>query len=438
MYAFPFLFSKLCPMANKMSAGALVLCGNSISIEENAITMGLGRDAMAPDISPGGQPRPFLPSLAPSPLIPFINSSVPALSGLCMLNFSAVENLMSVTATDCWASFAPYLANVVCCPQFDAILFILMGQSSKNSGMLALNSTHSRHCLSDVEKILVSRGANENLPNICSVHSANLTGASCPVIDVIEFESSVDTSRLLSACEKIDPVRECCDQVCGNAILDAARKISLTGSSLDDCKGIVMRWLASKLDPSSANVVLRGLSNCNLNKVCPLEFPNITKVAEDCEGAISNQSACCKAMESYTSRLQGQCLLTNLQALNCAASLGMKLQRANVSKNLYNLCHVNLKDFSIQVFSQASGCLLPSLPSDATFDKSSGISFICDLNDNIAAPWPSTSFEPVSSCNKTNKIPALPTTTSAQCGIHIESIMFLLLFVCLMFLQIPP
>lgn len=47
-----------------------------------------------------------------------------------------------------------------------------------------------------------------------------------------------------------------------------------------------------------------------------------------------------------------------------------------------------------------SGCLLPSLPSDATFDKSSGISFLCDLNDNIAAPWPSTTQLPSSSCNK--------------------------------------
>ncbi|PKI57973.1 hypothetical protein CRG98_021624 [Punica granatum] len=396
--------------------------------------MGLEGYAMAPDISPGGEPQPFLPSLAPSPLTPFTNNTVPTLSGLCMLNFSAVENLMRVTATDCWASFAPYLANVVCCPQFDATLVILMGQSSKNSGVLALNSTHSRHCLSDVEKILVSQGANETLPSICSVHSANLTGATCPVIDVAEFESSVDTSRLLSACEKIDPVKECCDQVCGNAILDAARKISLSGSSLDDCKSIVLRWLASKLDPSSANSVLRGLSSCNLNKVCPLDFPNITKVAAECEGPINNRTACCKAMDSYTSWLQRQSFLTNLQALNCAAMLGMKLQKANVSKNLYNLCHVNLRDFSIQ----ASGCLLPSLPSDATFDKSSGISIICDLNDNIAAPWPSSSLEPVSSCNKTNKIPALPSPTSAQSGIHIENFMFLLLFASLLFLKMPP
>lgn len=47
-----------------------------------------------------------------------------------------------------------------------------------------------------------------------------------------------------------------------------------------------------------------------------------------------------------------------------------------------------------------SGCLLPSLPSDAVLDQSSGISFVCDLNDNIPAPWPSLSHLPVSSCNK--------------------------------------
>lgn len=53
----------------------------------------------------------------------------------------------------------------------------------------------------------------------------------------------------------------------------------------------------------------------------------------------------------------------------------------------------------IRPFLAESGCLLPSLPSDATFDKSSGISFICDLNDNIPAPWPSSSRLPTQSCN---------------------------------------
>lgn len=47
-----------------------------------------------------------------------------------------------------------------------------------------------------------------------------------------------------------------------------------------------------------------------------------------------------------------------------------------------------------------SGCLLPSMPSDASFDSTSGISFTCDLNDNIAAPWPSSMQAPSSSCNK--------------------------------------
>ncbi|RVX07928.1 putative GPI-anchored protein [Vitis vinifera] len=128
----------------------------------------------------------------------------------------------------------------------------------------------------------------------------------------------------------------------------------------------------------------------------------------------SNQTACCSSMERYVSHLQKQSLITNLQALDCAASLGMKLQKANITRNIYNLCRITLKDFSLQ----ESGCLLPSLPSDATLDKSSGISFICDLNDNIPAPWPSSSQLPASSCNKSMaylcQIPALPAVASAQ------------------------
>lgn len=38
-----------------------------------------------------------------------------------------------------------------------------------------------------------------------------------------------------------------------------------------------------------------------------------------------------------------------------------------------------------------SGCLLPSLPSDATYDKTYGIS-IYDLNDNFEAPSPDSSY----------------------------------------------
>jgi hypothetical protein len=118
---------------------------------------------------------------------------------------------MSITATDCWASFALYLANVVCCPQFDAIVVIIIGQSSKYSRSLALNKTHAKHCLSDVEKILESQWANDNLQNICSFHLENLIEFSCPVTDVDEFEHTMDSSRLIVACGRTDPVNECCD-----------------------------------------------------------------------------------------------------------------------------------------------------------------------------------------------------------------------------------
>jgi len=53
-------------------------------------------------------------------------------------------------------------------------------------------------------------------------------------------------------------------------------------------------------------------------------------------------------MEKYVRHLQNQSFTTNFQALNCAAALGMKLQRRNVTTNVYNLCHVSLKQFSVE------------------------------------------------------------------------------------------
>nr|XP_028959144.1 uncharacterized GPI-anchored protein At1g61900-like [Malus domestica] len=130
-------------------------------------------------------------------------------------------------------------------------------------------------------------------------------------------------------------------------------------------------------------------------------------------------------MESYVAHLQKQSLITNLQALDCAASLGMKLRKSNIIEDVYSLCRISLKDFSLQVGNQVSGCLLPSLPSDATFD-SSGVSFLCDLNDNIPAPWP-TSQGAASSCSKNVKIPALPAAASAGNGLYHDNVMLSLL-----------
>ncbi|XP_041028312.1 uncharacterized GPI-anchored protein At1g61900-like [Juglans microcarpa x Juglans regia] len=409
------------------------------------------RDAVLPEISPSGSPRPFLPLLAPSPLVPFTNTTVPKLSGVCMLNFTAAESLMSVTAIDCWSAFAPFLANVICCPQLEATLAILIGQTSKETNVLALNGTLAEPCLSDIEQILVGQGANDSLAQICSVHGSNLTQASCPVKDVNEFETIVDTSKLLAACKEIDPVKECCAQICQGAILEAATRVASKSSELmsmdgphilprhstrvNDCKSIVLRWLASKLDPSHAKKVLRGLSNCNVNKVCPLVFPDMRNVAMGCGDGMRNQTTCCRAMESYVSHLQKQIFITNLQALDCATSLGTKLRKSGINKDVYSLCHISLKDFSLQVGNQEAGCLLPSMPSDATFDTSSGVSFLCDLNDNIPAPWPTTSKVPASSCNKTVKIPALPAVASAQSGFHTDNVMHFLPFASSMVLM---
>lgn len=169
---------------------------------------------------------------------------------------------------------------MVCCPQFLATLTTLIGHSSLYTRTLALNLTQATNCLSDIKQILESQGSSQNLQSICSINPSNLTQASCPITDVDEIESILDYSRLSDACKDIDSVNECCSQVCQNAILDAAEKIarqnhskmSLNGDVLsqvivvDDCKDIVLRWLTSKLEPSSSNALLRGLSNCKINK----------------------------------------------------------------------------------------------------------------------------------------------------------------------------
>jgi hypothetical protein len=70
---------------------------------------------------------------------------------------------------------------------------------------------------------------------------------------------------------------------------------------------------------------------------------------KECGNVINDETPCCKAMESYvrvsiaTAKLPHQ--LASLE--NCAASIGTRLQEANVSYYVYNLCHINLKDFSL-------------------------------------------------------------------------------------------
>nr|XP_025887829.1 uncharacterized GPI-anchored protein At1g61900-like isoform X2 [Solanum lycopersicum] len=402
----------------------------------------------SPDITPS---KAMLPLQAPSPFMPFTYTKMPKLSGHCAFNFSAADSILRTTATDCWSTLAPYLANVVCCPQFDASLVVLVGQASSQSQSLALNVTHARHCLSDVKQILESQGASEELLEICSVDPSNLTESSCPVIEVNEIENSLDTSSLLASCGKIDPTIECCNQVCQNAISAAAEVLAfrhknvttsngapnLSEKSINDCKSIILRWMASKFDPSSANRIIRVLSSCDINKSCPLVFPDIKNISKECGEETSNQTSCCNTLNSYLSRLQQQSFITNLQALNCATLLGKKLQEANITSNIFDICHVNLKDFSLQVDEKESGCLFPSLPTDLTYDQTSGIGFICDLNDNVAAPWSSSYSNSASTCNKT-ALPELPKATSSQLskGIYMKDLVYVLLFASSMTIQL--
>ncbi|XP_076945652.1 putative GPI-anchored protein At1g61900 [Bidens hawaiensis] len=406
---------------------------------KNSLAFDQKVDNLLPMISPTGNPQPLYPLIAPSPLSPFIitNSTAPKLSGLCTLDFNTTDSMITITAIDCFTVFAPYLANVVCCPQFEATLTILIGQLSKETKKLSLNSTHANHCLSDFDQILMGQGADNSLQHICSVGPSNLSEASCPVKDVDKFEKTVNTSKILVNCGKIDVVNECCQETCQNAISEAAKGLAsvsfdVSTRVIEDCKSIALRWLASKLEPLQAKEVLRGLASCKLNKACPLVLPNVQPVAQGCGDEISNRTTCCRAMGSYVSHLQKQSFLTNLQAMNCAASLGKKLQKENVTNNVFHLCHITLQDFSLQANGmQESGCLLPSLPTDATFDRSR-VSFLCDLNDHIPATWPSVLHPAPSSCNKTVKIPALPAATSGQKGI-LNSTFLLLLLIFLFF-----
>lgn len=126
------------------------------------------------------------------------------------------------------------------------------------------------------------------------------------------------------------------------------------------------------------------------------------RVIKHCRNEICNQTACCTASESYFSllHLQKQSFITNLQASNCATSLGKKLRKSNITIDMHSLPYkpqrfltprfalafnfiflihdhptsiaLRLKMSSLMFPSSFSvtevGCLLLSLPSDATFN----------------------------------------------------------------------
>ncbi|KAJ4844444.1 hypothetical protein Tsubulata_041901, partial [Turnera subulata] len=91
-------------------------------------------------------------------------------------------------------------------------------------------------CFSDIISILDGRGANISIPTLCSVKPSSLTGGSCPVKDVVNFEKAVYTSKLLEACSIIDHLKGCCRPICQSAVMEAALHISVTQLAINENK----------------------------------------------------------------------------------------------------------------------------------------------------------------------------------------------------------
>ncbi|XP_073116310.1 uncharacterized GPI-anchored protein At1g61900 isoform X1 [Elaeis guineensis] len=402
------------------------------------------------EISPAVIPRNPYPVEPLSPMYPsFPSTYEPVLTGKCPVNFSSISDVVDKTASDCSAPLAALVGNVVCCPQVNSLMHIFQGTYGSGSDTLVLHQATANDCFSDVISILASRGANSTIPTLCSVKSSNLTGGSCPVKNITSFEKSVNTSKLLDACSTVDPLKECCRPVCQPAIVEAALHISLGGASMfensnipgsgtevnvvNDCKGVVYAWLSRKLSAEAANTAFRILSGCKVNKVCPLTFEEPSSVIKACRDMASPNPSCCTSVNTYIAAIQKQMLITNRQAINCATLLGSMLQKGGVMSNVYELCGVDLKDFSLQAYGQ-QGCLLRSLPADIVLDNVTGFSFTCDLSDNIAAPWPaSSSLSSLSLCAPEMSLPALPipqtSRSSGSCGIEVRTLIPLLYLV---------
>lgn len=84
------------------------------------------------------------------------------------------------------------------------------------------------------------------------------------------------------------------------------------------------------------------------NAVCPLNFTQPLEVIKACRNVAAPSPSCCSSLSTYIVGLQSQMLITNRQAIMCSIVFGSVLQKAGVMTNVYELCDVDLKDFSIQ------------------------------------------------------------------------------------------
>lgn len=69
---------------------------------------------------------------------------------------------------------------------------------------------------------------------------------------------------------------------------------------------------------------------------------------EACRNIAAPSPSCCSSLNMYIAGIQKQMLITNKQAIICATVFGSILRKGGIMANVYELCDVDLKDFSIQ------------------------------------------------------------------------------------------
>ena len=79
-----------------------------------------------------------------------------------------------------------------------------------------------------------------------------------------------------------------------------------------------------------------------------MSFKEPAEVISSCQNVAAPSPSCCSSLNAYIAGIQKQMLITNKQAIICATLFGSMLRGGGVMTNIYELCDVDLKDFSIQ------------------------------------------------------------------------------------------
>ncbi|KAL6573815.1 hypothetical protein OROHE_002274 [Orobanche hederae] len=73
-----------------------------------------------------------------------------------------------------------------------------------------------------------------------------------------------------------------------------------------------------------------------------------------CDNVAAPSPLCCRSLNTYIGGVEKQMLLTNRQAIICADMFGSMPQKGGILTDLYQLCDIDLKDFSLQAWCRSS------------------------------------------------------------------------------------